>query len=138
MKRIFTLTIMLICIISTLQGQKLKDIDIVKINTEFILKLETKDSIHYSYKVVHTEPFYQMVNLSDSKSFFDENIGGEYIHGIFTYGKSGNKTNYFLIMKNGLNYELKIKVKGKRKPVKTSADSLYPNIVSVERWLYDI
>ena len=142
MKRLYILTVALICVISTLQGQKLKDSDIIKMNSKFTLKLETLDSIHYSFKVVKTEPFYQIVNLSETKSLFDETVEEGYIEGIFTYGKFGNRTNCFLMLKNGLeqslNYELKIKVKSKRKPVKTSVVSLYPNVVSTELWSYDI
>ena len=142
MKRAYILTIALISVISTLQGQKLKDSDVIKMNSKFILKLETLDSIHYSFKVIKTEPFYQTVNLSESKSLFDENVEDGYIQGIFTYGKFGNSTNCFLMLKNGLeqslDYELKIKVKSKRKPVKTSVVSLYSNVVSTELWSYDI
>ena len=142
MKRIYILTIALISVISTLQGQKIKDSDVVKMNSKFTLKLETLDSIHYSFRVIKTEPFYQTVNLSESKSLFDENIENGHIQGIFTYGKFGNRTNCFLMLKNGLtqslDYELKIKLKNKKKPVKTSVVSLYPNVVSTELWSYDI
>ena len=142
MKRIYILPIAFICVVSTLQGQKLKDSDIIRMNSKFILKLETLDSIYYSFKVVKTEPFYQMVNMSESKSLFDEIVEDGYIQGFFTYGKFGNRTNCFLMLKNGLeqslNYELKIKVKSKRKPVKTSVMSLYPNVVSTELWSYYI
>jgi len=142
MKRICTLAFALIFIISTLHGQKSKELDTVKMNTKFTLKLETLDSIHYSFKMVHTEPFYQKINFSDSKPLFEESVGEGYIQGIFTYGEFGDKTNCFLLLKNGLNqplsYDLKIKIKNKRKPVETSVVDLFPNIVSVELWSYDI
>ena len=142
MKRLYILTVALICVFSTLQAQKLKDNDVIKMNSKFTLKLETLDSIQYSFKVVKTEPFYQTVNLSETKSLFDETVENGYIQGIFTYGKFGNRTNCFLMLKNELgqvlDYELKIKVKSKRKPVKTSVLSLYPNAVSTELWSYDI
>ena len=136
------LIITLICVMLTLQGQKSENVDIVKMNTKFTLKLEPLDSIHYSFKVVEAEPFNQTVDLSNAKSLFDDSVGDGYIQGIFTYGKFGNKTKSFLFMKNGLNqplnYNLKTKVKSKKNPIKTSVIALYPNVISTELWPYDI
>ena len=138
----FILTFNLIFIFTICFGQKTFQNNSVNINTRFTLSLHTSDSLNYTCTIKNQEVFNETINMSDATSLFDSIVKPGEIQGILTYGKFGDKLNIFLVLKSGLNksldYDLKIKVTNKRKPVKTSVVSLHPNVPSTELWPYQI
>ena len=138
----FYYTIGLILILTTCFGQKNNQDILVRINTKFTLTLHTTDSVNYTCTLKNQEVYDEIINLSDAASILEKEVQQGEIEGIFTYGKFGDKLNIFLVLKSGLNipldYDLKIKVSKKRKPIKTSVVSLNPNVPSTELWPYQI
>lgn len=135
-------TISLIFVLTACFGQSNSQINSINLNTKFTLTLHTTDSINYTCTLKNQDVFNNTINMSETASLFDSIVSPGEIQGIFTYGKFGDNLNIFLVLKSGfkksLDYELLIKVGNKRKPIKTSVVSLFPNVPSTELWPYQI
>ncbi|MFC6999414.1 hypothetical protein [Rufibacter roseus] len=114
----------------------------MKLNTKFVLKLDSTDSDNYSFTLKSQEAFNEEVQVSSAAALFSKKVADDEIEGIFTYGKFGDRQSIFLILKSGLkvpiNYDLKIKTDKNKELVKTSVVTLFPNVPSNELWPYHI
>lgn len=140
--RILTILLASILMTTVSRGQKLKDIEAIKLNTKFILELTKNGSNELDYKIVSTEPFEGEIQMGSAFKLLDENLEINRIQGILAPGTFGSRMSILLVMKNGLDkplqYELMIDEKGKGKYMKTSTNALSPNIPSIEIWPYNI
>lgn len=140
--RILATFLFFILFVPFVNGQKLKNIEAIELNTKFTLELTSDGSNNYSYKIISNEPFVDEIKSSSIPSFFDENLKTNQIQGIIAIGTFGAQRNVQLIMKSGnefpLQYQLFIDIKGKETFKKTSAISLIPGIPANEIWSHNI
>ena len=135
-----------IVVVKSKKGQELANqSSSVNINTKFTLVLHTTDSLNYTCTVKSQEVFNETINMSVATSvtsLFDSIVKPNEIQGVLAYGNFGDKFTALLLFKSGLNksldYDLKIKVKNKSNPVKTSVASLHHNLPSIEIWRNEI
>lgn len=122
-------------------GQKLQDIEAIKLNTKFTLQLNKGDSNNFPYKIISTEPFEGELESSSFK-LLDEDLNNNQIQGILGIGTFGSQRSVQLLIKSGgelpLIYELFIDRKGNDRFKKTSTIQLIPGVPSQEIWPYNI
>lgn len=145
MKQLIKTTLLIFLIITfstTLFGQRKDKNKLVNLNTKFTLKLSTSDSITFDFKIKNRKPYNQLIDLMNTETLLDDIIEKDEIQGILSFGKFGDKTNIFLVLKSGipksLKYSLKIKETGKDKVVPTSTVDLNQNVITTELWPYQI
>ena len=96
------LTFFFILFASFVHGQKLKNIEAIKLNTKFTLELHTDSLNNFSYNIVSTEPFEGELKMNSAFKLFDENIKENQIQGILAIGTFGSQRSILLAMKSGL------------------------------------
>ncbi|GAA5040886.1 hypothetical protein GCM10011506_42190 [Marivirga lumbricoides] len=140
--RILIVFLVLILVVPFANGQKLKDIEAIQLNSKFMLELSRDSSGNLSYFIVSTEPFENELKMSSAFSLLDDDLNANQIQGIFAIGTFGTRRTVLLVMKNGLDkslqYELMIDIKGRGKYKRTSTHPLTPDISSTEMWAYNI
>lgn len=123
-------------------GQRQEQITIININSKFKLTLSKSDSLHFSYKVESNNPYSKSINLMKHEKLLSQEVGKNEIQCIFSKSKIENNTVSVLLLKSGipnpLEYDLEIKSLGNQNPTKTSTTSLFPNVVSIEVWPFEI
>jgi hypothetical protein len=139
--RILIVLLASILFATLVHGQKLKDIEAIKLNTKFMLELTKEDSNKFSYKIVSTEPFHGELESSSFK-LLDEDLYNNQIQGILGIGTFGAQRSIQLLIKSGvkvpLQYKLSIDMKGNDRFKKTSTIQLIQGIPSQEIWPYNI
>lgn len=140
--RILVGLIALILFATSADGQNLRNIDAIQLNTKFTLELSTDASGNISYNIVSKEPYKDELQMSSVSSLLEADLENNQIQGVFAIGTFGDRRSILLVMKNGLNkhlqYELFIDSKGRGKHKKTSTHPLMPGIPSTEIWPYNI
>jgi hypothetical protein len=125
--RILIVLLASILFATLVHGQKLKDIEAIKLNTKFMLELTKEDSNKFSYKIVSTEPFHGELESSSFK-LLDEDLYNNQIQGILGIGTFGAQRSIQLLIKSGvkvpLQYKLSIDMKGNDRFKKTSTIQL--------------
>lgn len=125
-----------------LSAQEPEEQPVIPVNTQFVWKLETTDSIRYTCRLVKKEPYEEDIDLNDRRVILSAEVPDGYIHGIFGYGEFGRRRNCILLLKSGLDrplsYRLVIKQSEAGQPAETSVLNLYPQLLSIELWPYAI
>lgn len=134
-KLIYIIPFLIIGVSSYAQDQE------VKLGTSFIIQFNDLKNLHFEIKSLNEYKGLIDTN-SNIDSIFKDEPNENQIFGVFTNGRFGTKTSPILVLVSGLkgyiDYDLKIKLPGKKKFRKTSTLSLLQGVSSIEHWPYPI
>jgi hypothetical protein len=138
MRRLISIICTLLLFTSFSKAQELKELDAIKLNTKFLLRLTPTNASEFSCEIVSVTPFNESIESSSIRSYLEESLGINEVQGILTTGYFGNQKCILLTIKSGLafplDYELFIDGKGNNKFKKTSTVAIYPEFPTQEIW----
>ncbi len=113
----------------------------VEIGTIFTIEFSNPEK-NMDFELISKSSYNEIIDLSKMDSIIKIEPKENQIIGVFANGKFGNKTNSMLVLISGLhynlNYDLKIKLRNKKKLQKTSTSTLFKDVKSIEYWPYQI
>ena len=134
-------------LISFAQENKVDSTLAFPIGSKFILSMETKDNINYTYKVKNFEIYQNIVTYFKTEKLFAEKPEENTIEIIFCYGKpfdNSTEKDYktVLLLRNNtkvaLSYNALIKLPDKEDFTNTSTLPIVPKARGTEIWPYPI
>jgi len=138
MRILISITCIILFFTSVSEGQEVKELESIKLNTKFLLRLTATSSSEFSYEIISRSPFNETIQSSSINSYLADSLGTNEVQGILTTGYFGSYKSILLAIKSGLeaplDYDLFIDVKGNNKFKKTSTVTINSAYPSLEIW----